>query len=329
MKISEACKITGLSKKAIRYYVEKGLVAPIIKENGYYDFSSENLEDLVNIQRLRSLGFSVEKIQEIFLHPSTAFYHLGKHIKELEELRMQTEVNLQALSQMIDQLETSSTAADIKRLLNENIQYYSPRAATRPIDLRDAEMLANFFWGRFERHKKRSEYEQFLLEKMEKKLILDQSEYAIKTRDMLYSLEKSQVSTAFLALDYDEEMVGRIASLGSDSIEQYVTNQIHNAQNILSDMKWVNSVKQRLEYLNISGDFFASDLVNIMYELSPLFKQYSENYKLCHEILLCKYNNNEDLGVINSIRRLLLDVFSDTPVEDQITYIIRMCLTLV
>lgn len=38
MLISEAAAKTGLTKKAIEYYEEQGLICPKISENGYRNF---------------------------------------------------------------------------------------------------------------------------------------------------------------------------------------------------------------------------------------------------------------------------------------------------
>ncbi|MGI5877915.1 MAG: MerR family transcriptional regulator [Christensenellales bacterium] len=46
MLIGEVSKSTGLTKKAIEYYTETGLVAPSILENGYRDFGPDQVERL-------------------------------------------------------------------------------------------------------------------------------------------------------------------------------------------------------------------------------------------------------------------------------------------
>ena len=38
MLIHEVSRCTQLTKKAVEYYVEKGLVVPEMQENGYRDF---------------------------------------------------------------------------------------------------------------------------------------------------------------------------------------------------------------------------------------------------------------------------------------------------
>ncbi len=65
MQVNEVCKQTGLTKKAIEYYQNKGLVSPIIKENGYREFTDDNLEQLKMIALLRRLDLSTDEIREV------------------------------------------------------------------------------------------------------------------------------------------------------------------------------------------------------------------------------------------------------------------------
>lgn len=53
---------TALSRKAIEYYEEKGLIHPIKLENGYRDYSCEDVEVLKKISLLRNLGLSISEI---------------------------------------------------------------------------------------------------------------------------------------------------------------------------------------------------------------------------------------------------------------------------
>ncbi|MBU5313959.1 MerR family transcriptional regulator [Tissierella carlieri] len=65
MQINEVCKQTGLTKKAIEYYQNKGLISPIIKENGYREFTDDNLEQLKMIALLRRLDIGTDDIREV------------------------------------------------------------------------------------------------------------------------------------------------------------------------------------------------------------------------------------------------------------------------
>ena len=71
MLVNEVCKKCSLTKKAIEYYVEQGLVSPQIQENGYRVFSEEDVEKLKKIAILRNLGLSVADIQMALSHQAT------------------------------------------------------------------------------------------------------------------------------------------------------------------------------------------------------------------------------------------------------------------
>ena len=43
MYIHEAAKFSGTTKKAIEYYCQKGLISPRFTENGYRDFTGEDV----------------------------------------------------------------------------------------------------------------------------------------------------------------------------------------------------------------------------------------------------------------------------------------------
>ena len=64
MLISEAAKRTGLTKKAIEYYEEQKIIKPETSENGYRNFSEEDIRKLRKISVLRNLGLSVAEIKE-------------------------------------------------------------------------------------------------------------------------------------------------------------------------------------------------------------------------------------------------------------------------
>lgn len=64
MKISEVEELVGITKANIRYYESEGLISPAYLQNGYRDYSGENVETLKKIRFLRELGFCIEQIRE-------------------------------------------------------------------------------------------------------------------------------------------------------------------------------------------------------------------------------------------------------------------------
>ena len=65
MNIKEIEERSGLTRANIRYYEQEGLLAPARRENKYRDYSKEDLETLLRIALLRSLGFSLEEIRRL------------------------------------------------------------------------------------------------------------------------------------------------------------------------------------------------------------------------------------------------------------------------
>lgn len=65
MLINEVCTLTGLTKKAIAYYEEKGLIKPIKDDNGYRNYSQEEIALLNEISLYRKLDISIKDIKII------------------------------------------------------------------------------------------------------------------------------------------------------------------------------------------------------------------------------------------------------------------------
>jgi len=65
MMIHEVLSRTGLTRKAVEYYIEQGLICPKAKENGYREFSEADVSRLKAISAYRRLDISVSQIKEI------------------------------------------------------------------------------------------------------------------------------------------------------------------------------------------------------------------------------------------------------------------------
>lgn len=61
---SEIQKETGLTRKAIEYYEDKGLIHPQKSENGYRDYNIKDLEILKKVSIFRKLGMSISDIYQ-------------------------------------------------------------------------------------------------------------------------------------------------------------------------------------------------------------------------------------------------------------------------
>lgn len=133
MLIKEVCKITGLTKKAIEYYEEKGLIAPKIEDNGYRNFSEEDVKRLKEISLLRKLGLNIAEIRSVLDKENrSAVLTKIKHQKDLELEKSGKKQQLlnqliegENLDEIIHQVEHLDKQQTIKeKLLNAFPGYY-------------------------------------------------------------------------------------------------------------------------------------------------------------------------------------------------------------
>jgi len=65
MLIKDVCRECKLTKKAVEYYEQQGLISPKIDDNGYRNYSAEDIFVLKEIGALRKLGLSIAEIKGI------------------------------------------------------------------------------------------------------------------------------------------------------------------------------------------------------------------------------------------------------------------------
>ncbi len=83
MTIKELEEKTGLARANIRYYEQQGLVHPVRRENGYRDYSQQDLQALGKIKLLRHLGLSIETIRTVQAGELTLSAALAEREEEL------------------------------------------------------------------------------------------------------------------------------------------------------------------------------------------------------------------------------------------------------
>lgn len=85
MKINEVQEIVGITKKNIRFYEDEGLIKPSRnKENGYRDYSLQDVEELKKIKLLRKLAVPIEEIRMMQQSYLTLDDCMKRHLISLE-----------------------------------------------------------------------------------------------------------------------------------------------------------------------------------------------------------------------------------------------------
>ena len=124
MKIKQVCEQTGLTDRAIRYYIEEGLVSPAYTENYMgrraYDFTDEDVSALNHVATLRKFGFTVEEIRRILTDPQESVAIVAAVRARKEETLRQEGENLDALARL--EAEKAYTVAELATALVDPVR---------------------------------------------------------------------------------------------------------------------------------------------------------------------------------------------------------------
>ncbi|EPJ48582.1 MAG: hypothetical protein OFPI_28670 [Osedax symbiont Rs2] len=110
-KIGAVAKITGISVQALRYYQQRGLIAPRQQlESGYRLYCAEVIERIKFIQRCQGIGFALEEILELLnlqQDPNAKALEVKRRVDSKVQLVEQKLIELEQLKTSLKQLSAS------------------------------------------------------------------------------------------------------------------------------------------------------------------------------------------------------------------------------
>ena len=107
MTIKEIEHITGLPRSNIRFYEKEKLISPVRnKNNGYREYSQQDIESIKKIAYLRTLGISIEDIRKLS----------NKEADLYDVVKTQRQI----LEQQLSELESEKLMCD--RMLSSNVK---------------------------------------------------------------------------------------------------------------------------------------------------------------------------------------------------------------
>ena len=262
---------TNLSRKAIEYYEEKGLVHPKKLENGYRDYSDEDVEVLKRISLLRNLGLS---ISEIALYLDSKEEALASILRRKEH-----ELDICEKRKNVLKLIVKGESVD---LINEELAIIEAQETIY-------DKLIRIFPGYFGQLIF-SSYKIFLNESLNKDEEAAFNEY-IKFLDSLPNFELSKEEK-----DYIEAISSSFDMKTLDDLNKEKLIAIENSKTWLEDNK--DYIKAYIEYKNT--DEYKNGLMksikdklkkfmqeNNYYEKAiPLIRKFSKSYDAYYEKLL-------------------------------------------
>ena len=101
LTIGQIAKRAGVSNDTIRLYERYGLIEePPRADNGYRQYSSNTVDQLIFIQRAKHMGFTLKEIQELLSIHHTSTQSCGEVRKRAQQKLQQVNGKLQELKQL-------------------------------------------------------------------------------------------------------------------------------------------------------------------------------------------------------------------------------------
>ena len=130
MRINKVEELVGISKKNIRFYEEKGLLNPKRNtENGYREYSKEDVETLQKIKLLRQLSVPIEEISKLQQGYLTLEDCMRRHMialdREEENVKQKKTVckQIESSGEQISNMDTEKYLILMKEMEKEGVRF--------------------------------------------------------------------------------------------------------------------------------------------------------------------------------------------------------------
>ena len=282
MLIHEVCKECNLTKKAIEYYGEQGLVSPAVMENGYRHFTEEDVSKLKKIAIMRGLDLSVSDICAVLEKGDTSAIYDVIHKKELEISELQEKQAL--IRQLAEQNDWDSIRSKIdalqkrqsilSRMLEKFPGYYGKMACSH---------FSMFLNEPITTDEQQEAFETIIgfLDDVDIVIPEDLQEFLDElTRNTDSAASQIVSSSLVAAMENPEQYI----SDNKEMLEQYyaiVTSDEYKATPVYR----LQELLKQLQKENGYNDVF----IPAMRRLSPSYREYYENLLVANEVFTKHY----------------------------------------
>ena len=285
MLINEVAKQCGITKKAVQYYVEQHMVNPYILENGYKDFTAQDVEIIKRIVLYRRLGLSIPDIKKVLEKKDNVKSILYQRTLDMEREKIRHSILKKiAEGEFVENLsseinEINSKSVIIKRLLDLFPSYYGKFISLN---------FSRYLTEPIETEEQKNAFQEII-------------EFFDNVPDMTIPIPLQEYLDQYLELYSGEEGTEKINSIlqGKQEAVQDINSFVDNNKEILDAY---HSFKQTEEYksspayqlMELMKEFCSSSgyydvFIPAMRRLSPLYNEYYEQMLRANEEFIKKH----------------------------------------
>lgn len=279
MRIGEVIAKTGLSRRTIHFYIKEALISPQENpENGYHDFSEEDVENLLLTARLRKLDFSLNDIRTILRFPSTASYYLYRQMDTLTRKIEDMQQNVDCISRFFEEEPGAIDRRSLSACLNM-LEASAPACEKDRFTERDGRIIPLFIWAPYIT-KLRTQYQEFVWDKISRKVISGYQPFLRSMKRIISAVEPARLQ---YSSEQSSRQAGEIAALSREDTPAYARRMLGQIADFLRDDELV--VKWNLVYPSLIHPLLTigySEISEMMFELNEEYRRFYD--KVC---ILC------------------------------------------
>jgi len=283
MLIKDVCKECNLTKKAVEYYEQQGLISPKVGENGYRNYSDKDITLLKEIGTLRKLGISIADIKDI-IGSSNKSAVLAK-IKYRIDLEIEKSIaKKKCIEQLINDYDIGQAVCYVEEEIERHFTIKEKLLQAFPggYGMYLCIHFGRFLDGKIDTEEKERAYNKIV-------------EYLDKIQDMDFPKELEEYMQQWLG--QAEEMY-RMDSSIMDSVDNIDKYMEENKELIEKYMEYINSdeyknspafkMKQMLLKFQQESGYYDIFIENLKI-LSPVYREYLEKLHAANKALLTRY----------------------------------------
>lgn len=278
MFINELAKKYNITKKAVQYYVEQGLLTPQIMENGYNNFLQQDVDKLGRIVLYRKLGLGTAEIKRVLADSGKLTAILHKRILELECEKMKQEILKKIESgENVEKLEKEINSIDANTVIIKKLMEMFPNYYGKFIGIN----FARFLTGKIETEEQMQAFNQIV-------------EFFDSVPPMEFPQDLQQYLEEY-SFEEDEEKINDIFEKRDNAIsniEEFIKNNkdmLEKYKEIRQTDEFKNSSAFRMaEYMKqlCSANGYYDTFIPAMRKLSPQYNEYYEQMLKANELFL-------------------------------------------